>query len=411
VTTSARRGAVFVLAGPAVGQLGPVASWLSTAGWAAAARRVLGEAIIVTPSGVVDLDEARYRGSDPRLGSASASSWRRRVPTPIKTGLKDARQWQRSGRFRIDPAQHRDLDLDLAFVWQRHELFQTAGIELARALGKPSVLFVPATHVWEAERWGVRRPGWSGLVERAGESPALSRADVVCCGTELVAEQACRLGTEPDRILITPTGVDLESFADLSNGRPRRAALGLDGRFVVGWVGSFRGFHAVEQAVAAVADIEDASLLLVGDGPERPRIEAIARAAGVHAVFTGTVPHRELPALLGAMDVALVLAGRDEVFHYSPLKLAEYLAAGRPVVVPDVPQLAARLVDGVDAVLVPPGDEPALAQALRRLRDDPATRARLGAAARAAAEAHWSWDHAIRQILARLAARSGRQGP
>ena len=400
VTMSNRRAAVFVLAGPVVNQLGPVASWMSTAGWAAAARRVLGDAWIVTPSGVVEPDDARSRGSDPRLSSARASTWRRRVPTPVKTGLKDARQWRRSGQFRIDPGPYRDHDV--AFVWQRHELFQTAGVELARALGKPSVLFVPATLVWEAERWGVHRPGWRALVERAGESPALRGADVVCCGTELVAEQARRLGTDPDRILITPTGVDVDVFADLPDGAAIRGALGLTGRFVVGWVGSFRGLHALEQAIVAVEGMEDASLLFIGDGPERPRIEELARARGVHAVFTGTVAHPDLPAHLAAMDVALVLADSADLFHYSPLKLAEYLAAGRAVIVPTVPQLEARLTDGVDAVFVPPGDDAALARVLLVLHDDPAMRARIGAAAREAAIARWSWDHAIRQILGRL---------
>ena len=84
------------------------------------------------------------------------------------------------------------------------------------------------------------------------------------------------------------------------------------------------------------------------------------------------------------MDVALVLAGRDETFHYSPLKLAEYLAAGRAVVAPDVPQIADRVEQGEEAILVPPSDSTALATALRRLHDDPALRARLGANARAA---------------------------
>jgi hypothetical protein len=55
------------------------------------------------------------------------------------------------------------------FVWQRHELFHTAGLDLAAALGVPSVLFVPAPLMWQARQWGVRRPGWSHLLEQFGE--------------------------------------------------------------------------------------------------------------------------------------------------------------------------------------------------------------------------------------------------
>jgi glycosyltransferase involved in cell wall biosynthesis len=399
----ANRGALFVLPTTTSGQLGPVAAWMSTAGWAAAARRVLGNAWIITPSGEVEPEAARRRGSAPQLSSGAASGWRRSVPTAAKTAAKDARNYARSRRFVIDPEQYRDRDL--AFVWQRHELFQTAGLDLAEALHVPSALFVPATHVWEAEQWGVHRPGWRGLAERYGESPALRRADVVACGTDLVAQQAARLGARSQAIIVTPTGVDLDVFAQQPDPARVRARLGLTGRFVVGWVGSFRSFHALEQAIDAFEGLPDASLLLVGDGSERGRIEAMARARGVAAVFTGTVPHSDLPELLAAMDVAIVLAARGESFHYSPLKLAEYLAAGRAIVAPNVPVLAARLASGVDAILIPPGDAGALATELRRLRDDPELRSRLGSAAREAAAARWSWDHAIRDVLQRLRGR------
>jgi len=126
---------------------------------------------------------------------------------------------------------------------------------------------------------------------------------------------------------------------------------------------------------------------LVGDGPERPRIERLAQSRDVAAVFTGTVPHDELPLHLATMDAALVVAAPDAPFHYSPLKLAEYLAAGLPVVAPRLGQPAARLVDGVDALLVDAGDVPAISAALRALRDDPARRSEIGRAARVAAEA------------------------
>ena len=375
-----RSGAVLVLPSTTAGQQGPVAAWLSTAGWASAVRRVLGEAWIVTPEGPVDPDEARWRGSHPRLSGVSASRWRRRVPTLAKTAAKDARWWLRSRQFHID-GDGPWRAADIRFVWQRHELFQVAGLDLARTLGRPSVLFVPAPLVWQSAQWGIRRPGWGGWLERLGEQPALRR---------------------DDRIAITPTGVDLDLFTERPDPGPPRRRLGIDGRFVVGWVGSFRRFHALDQAVDAAARIDDAALLMVGDGPQRSTVEQLARDRGVPSVFTGTVPFAELPAYRAAMDVALVLASPEGPFHYSPLKLAEYLAAGLPVIAPRVAQCTERLRDGVDALLVTPGDVRALAEALQYLRDDPAARAALGTRARAAAEERWSWDHQVQRILSAL---------
>lgn len=404
--------ALLVLPEAAQGQVGPVAAYLSTGGWATAAARVLGAAWVVTPSGVLEPPEVLRRGararngssascSSPGAGAGAAADLRRHVPPVVKTALKDVRQRRRARRFSIDghgPWSDGEVD----FVWQRHALFETAGIDLAADLGRPSVLFVPATKVWEAERWGTHRPGWGALLERQAERPALVRADVVACGSSEVAEQATRLGAPPDRIVITPTGVDVDRFADADADRdPVRAHLGLTDRFVVGWAGSFRPFHALERAVDAVEGMPGTTLLLVGDGPERPRVEALARDRGVPAVFTGTVPHCDLPSYLAAMDAGLVLASQRG-FHYSPLKLAEYLAAGLAVVAPDVEPVTTRLTDGEDTLLVEPGDTASLRSALERLRNDEAVRQQLGDRARTVARERFSWDHQVRRVVAAL---------
>ena len=165
---------------------------------------------------------------------------------------------------------------------------------------------------------GSTRPGWGRTLERMAEQPALGAASLVASGSDLVAEQVHRLGVAEKRILVTPTGVDLDLFAERPDPRALRQRLGLEGRFVVGWVGSFRRFHALEQAIDAVAALDNAALLLVGDGPERPRIEQLTRERGITAAFTGTVPHADLPGHLAAMDVALVLASPGDTFTTPP---------------------------------------------------------------------------------------------
>ena len=88
------------------------------------------------------------------LPIAAGAAWRQRIPVVAKTAVKDVREWARAKAFRIDASTWRDHDV--AFVWQRHELFQTVGPRLAAALGVPSVLFVPAPLMWQAGQWGVR---------------------------------------------------------------------------------------------------------------------------------------------------------------------------------------------------------------------------------------------------------------
>src|SRR3954447_23003501 len=86
----ADRGAILVLPTVAAGQLGPVAAWVSTAGWANALRTVLGDVWIVTPEGNLAPDDLRRRASTAALASASGPRWQRHVPVVAKTALKDA---------------------------------------------------------------------------------------------------------------------------------------------------------------------------------------------------------------------------------------------------------------------------------------------------------------------------------
>jgi glycosyltransferase involved in cell wall biosynthesis len=292
-------------------------------------------------------------------------------------------------------------EAELCFVWQRHDLFYDAGLDLAAQLQVPSVLFVPALIVRQAEQWGVRRWGWGRRLERRAEVPSLRRATLVACGSDLIAADVGRLGVDEQRILVTPTGVDLALFDDAPDRDVARRALGLRDEFVVGWSGSFRGFHALDQLVDASARLGSVTLLLVGDGPERPRIQALADARGVDARFTGMVSHDRVPALLAAMDVGVVLGRADEPFHYSPLKLTEYLAAGLPIVAPAAPHLMAQLDDRRGVTFFAAGDAAALAARLAELRDDPARRARQGRRARAGAS-DWSWDAQIARVSAAL---------
>jgi len=406
---SAQRSAIVVVPTVVSGQQGPVAAWVSAAGWAAGMRNLLGRVWVVTPEGPMDPDELRRRASAATLTSSLSPRWHSWVPVVANTARKDVREWRRARAFQVDPSGPWRDD-DVACVWQRHELFHTAGPRLARALGVPSIVFVPAPLVWQARQWGVRRPGWGRLIEQVGERSPLRSADVVACGSDAVAEEVRRIGVDDGRIVITPTGADLELFRSLPDRDAARHRLGLDDRFVVGWVGSFRRFHALDQAVDALDGLEGATLLLVGDGPERASVERLAGARGVALHCTGTVGHDEIPNYLAAMDVGLVLASGDQPFHYSPLKLAEYLAAGLAVVAPRAGALPTQLRDGVDAMLVTPGDPHELADVLRGLRDDAALRERLGRAARTVAGERWSWDRSARQALAaatRVASMSG----
>ena len=141
---------------------------------------------------------------------------------------------------------------------------------------------------------------------------------------------------------------------------------------------------------------DDVSAVLVGDGPELPRVRhAAARLDGVACV--GAVPHDAMPACLAAADIGAAPfdvgahAPLSLGFFWSPLKVFEYMAAGLPVVAPAIDRLGRIVRNDREGVLYDARVPGALAAAIETLCD-PVRRQRLGAAARARVVEHFGWE-------------------
>jgi glycogen(starch) synthase len=174
-----------------------------------------------------------------------------------------------------------------------------------------------------------------------------------------------------------------------------------------------KGFDVLVQAFSRLRESFPAlRLRLAGDGPERPRLERIARETGVaDAVdFLGWVPFGAVPAVM-AEATMLVVPSRIE-----PLGMVAVQAAqmARPVVATRVGGLPEAVVDGETGLLVPPEDETALAAAIARLLRDPSLARRLGEQARPSVQARLAWDQhvaAYDNLYRRIAPRAATDSP
>jgi glycosyltransferase involved in cell wall biosynthesis len=251
------------------------------------------------------------------------------------------------------------------------------------------------------------------LVDRRSAEEVAAR--VFGAATALVAvsaEVGSYLGGYPGtggRVHVIPNGVDPARFpTDLRPGDP-----GAGGAFTVGFVGSLKPWHGLQTLVEAFALLHrrcpGARLRVVGEGPERPRLEEDLTRRGLSAAaeLTGAVPPGEVPRLLAGMDAAVAPYPRPERFYFSPLKVYEYMAAGLAVVASRVGQLEELIRHRDNGLLCPPGDGLALAGALEELRDDPGLRRRLGEAARATVRRRYTWEEAARRILRLAQAEPG----
>jgi glycosyltransferase involved in cell wall biosynthesis len=119
-----------------------------------------------------------------------------------------------------------------------------------------------------------------------------------------------------------------------------------------------------------------------------------------HVIFTGAVPHEKIPAFLKVSDVC-VAAFEDtpQTRTKSPLKICEYLAAGKAIVASEIAEVTNMLDNGRCGVLVNPGDPMALASGVSRVLDDPALKAELEKNARHQAEVRFNWTNTARNII------------
>jgi glycosyltransferase involved in cell wall biosynthesis len=292
-------------------------------------------------------------------------------------------------------------------VYERYNLFYLSGAVLARRLGLPFLVEVNAPLAEERARFGNLR---LKRLARWSEAFVWRRADRVLPVTEVLAGHVAAAGVPRERIMVIPNGIHLEEFAAPA-APPAEPAAAL----TLGFIGFVRDWHGLDQVVRAIAAWQGAprlSLLMVGDGPARPGLERLAAELGIadRVTFTGLAPREQVPGLIAGFDIALQPAA---VPYASPLKVFEYMAAGRAIVAPDQPNLREVLAHEQTALLFDPGRPGAMWDAVLRLATDPALRARLGAAARAEVlRRDLTWEGNARRVAAlagaELAARQGR---
>ena len=225
---------------------------------------------------------------------------------------------------------------------------------------------------------------------QAAETRAMTEADAVVTIAEAMREDVVARGVPPDQIFVAPNGVDAEQFAPRPPDAALRARHGLRG-FVFGYVSNLdhprEGQELLIEAAARLRSRgRDATCLIVGDGRRRRELEERADRArvGDRVVFTGAVPHAEVPAYYAALD-AFVVPRRDEraARHVTPLKPFEAMAMERPLVVSDLPALREIAAPDERGLVFAPDDAAALVACLERLMDAPELGRALGRAGRA----------------------------
>ncbi|HUM04671.1 MAG TPA: glycosyltransferase [Terriglobales bacterium] len=308
----------------------------------------------------------------------------------------------------------------------------TRGMSSALKKSDPQVIVAGGYNylaMWEAQRWARKRGVpfllWSESnvsdarrnfrwVEAAKRKFIRSGQGYVVPGTS-AASYLKTFGVAEDRIFVAPNAVDAEQFLEMSVEARRdpnlRVRLRLPDRYVL-YVGRFVRSKGVFDLLDAYATLpketrQVASLVMVGDGPEREELVRRSRAIdGGETVFPGFLQRDELPALYALADV-LVLPTYSDTWG---LVVNEAMACGLPVIVTRAAGCVADMVKhGENGFLTDVGDVPAMSQAMKQIVNDPGLRERLGrcSMATSARFTPQMWAEGIAEAAGKVGARVG----
>jgi glycosyltransferase involved in cell wall biosynthesis len=349
---------------------------------------------VVSPPGV-DVEKTKHAAAPQQKkknGRSPLSLISRKAPELVFESVEMA-----YNAYALPVLEAKIFQRDYQLLYERYALFSLAGVLTARRHRMPLILEVNDSAVVNRIR-----PLKLQAAARRVERFVWNRADAIVTITHYFRDLIIEAGVSPERVHVIPNAVDDQAFGATVDGSSVRKKLKLENSIVVGYVGAinfWRRLDLLVQSFAALAEKHPrARLVLIGEGPDREGVAELAKklkvAERVH--FTGKVAHAEIPAHLAALDIAVIPHSNT---YGSPMKLFEYMAAGRTVREPWLPPFVSVIGRDDGGVLFPPLDQAGLTRALDSVLGDETLRNTLGRRAREKVMEDYVWRRHAERIL------------
>jgi glycosyltransferase involved in cell wall biosynthesis len=293
-------------------------------------------------------------------------------------------------------------------IHERFNLLALGGAWASKKLGIPFVLEVNADLLEQRKFKGIPERGLRRLFAVwATQMCFNAAAKVICISGSLKDHLSKKWNLAHDKLTVLPCAADVDAFGPKHNGELVRRDLGLTNEPVVLWLGGFYPWHDLGLLLDSFSLVlqrqPTAKLILVGDGQTRQSIVQKIQKNGLtqSVIMTGAIAHSRVPEMVSVADVAVVPSAPVSASHGgtgTPLKLFEYMAAGKAIVATALNEAVEVIQDGHNGLLVEANDVNKFAESTLNLINDPKERNRLGQNARAQAVKQYSWEHYTRRL-------------
>ena len=255
---------------------------------------------------------------------------------------------------------------------------------------------------WEdaaVDRGAFEEGSFKYKLRRAHETTVVRNADEIIVICEGLKSDLMTRGIPEQKIHIVRNGVDCEQFKPLSPNNSLKSKLSLDGKVVLGFIGSFFNFEGLQDLIIAMKEISSRNsnvvLLLVGAGQVDDYLRTLVSKNNLqeNIIFTGRVPHEEVEDYYSIIDVLVYPRIKKRITDLvTPLKPLEAMAMGKPVLMSDVGGLKELAdIDGV-AEFYTAGNVSELAEKSLLLCENEKLRSELGEKSRNNVMNNWGWD-------------------
>jgi glycosyltransferase involved in cell wall biosynthesis len=235
------------------------------------------------------------------------------------------------------------------------------------------------------------------------EIATLHLSDAILCPSNVTRDYIASLGLNRKLVTVIPNGVSASDFSP--SPLPAR-----EGRvpvlLYIGTLADWQGLDIVIRALPKILAQQDVRLQIVGRGRSRQRkiLSKQIRKLGVEGsvIIQPAIPHHEIPSLIAESDICIAPLGlndRNVTQGACPIKVLEYMAAGRPLLVSNMPIVRELVREDVDALLFSPNDPDDLARQVIALLNDPYLSKRLAESASARALSKFTWHESQKKLI------------